>query len=122
MLYADFGKSPYTEKINTHVPSGWCVHSTFSYGDVPDLLKMYQGKDYVEKSVEYIEEEVKQLYATFSQQPMIELSDVLKREHKAAGRCKICLKEFNDPQNKKVKDHCHYTGLYRGAACNNCNL
>ena len=122
MLYADFGKAPYTEKINTHVPSGWCVHSTFSYGDVPDLLKMYQGKDYVEKSMEYIEEEVKQLYATFSQQPMIELSDVLKREHKAAGRCKICLKEFNDPQNKKVKDHCHYTGLYRGAAYNNCNL
>ena len=23
------GKASYTEKINTHVPSGWCVHSTF---------------------------------------------------------------------------------------------
>ena len=29
-------KAPYTEKINTHVPSGWCVHSTFAYGDAPD--------------------------------------------------------------------------------------
>ena len=27
------GKAPYTKKINTHVPSGWCVHSTFAYGD-----------------------------------------------------------------------------------------
>ena len=53
---------------------------------------------------------------------MIELNDVLKREHKAAERCHICLKEFNDPQNKKVRDHCHYTGLYRGAAHKNCNL
>ena len=35
------GKASYTEKINTHVPSGWCVHSTFAYGDVPDPLKMY---------------------------------------------------------------------------------
>ena len=23
---------------------------------------------------------------------------------------------------KKVRDHCHYTGKYRGAAHNNCNL
>ena len=35
------GKAPYTEKINTHVPSEWCVHSAFAYGDVPDPLKMY---------------------------------------------------------------------------------
>ena len=53
---------------------------------------------------------------------MIELTDVLKREHKASEKCQICLKEFNDPQNKKVRDPCHYTGLYRGAAHNNCNL
>ena len=59
------GKASYTEKINTYIPSGWCVHSTFAYGDVPDPLKMYQGKDFVEKFVEYIEEEVKRLYSTF---------------------------------------------------------
>ena len=39
------GKASYTEKINTHVPSGWCAHSTFPYGDVPNPLKMYRGKD-----------------------------------------------------------------------------
>ena len=50
------GKIPYTEKINTHIPSGWCVHSTFAYGVVPNPLKMYWSKDCVEKFVEYIEE------------------------------------------------------------------
>ena len=50
------GKAPYTEKINTHIPSGWCVHSTFAYGDAPDPLKMYRGKACVKKFVEYIEE------------------------------------------------------------------
>ena len=94
-------KAPYTEKINTYVPSGWSVHSTFAYGDVPDPLKMYRGKDCVEKFVEYIEGEVKRLYAKFPQQPMTELSDMLKREHKAAERCHIYPKEFNDPQNKR---------------------
>ena len=62
------------------------------------------------------------MYETFPWQPMIKLTDVLKREHKAAEKCHICLKEFNDPQSNKVRDHCHYTGLYRGAARNNWNL
>ena len=59
---------------------------------------MYRGKDRVERVVEYIEEEV-----TFSQQPMIKLTDVQKREHKAAENCHICLKEFNDPKNRRVR-------------------
>ena len=50
------GKASYTEKINTHVPSGWCVHSIFAYGDALNPLKMYRGKDCVEKFVEYIED------------------------------------------------------------------
>ena len=62
--------------------------------------------------MQYIEEEVKRLYATFPQQLIIELSDLLKKEHKAAQRCHISLKEFNNSQNKNVRDHCHYTGLY----------
>ena len=53
---------------------------------------------------------------------MIELTNVLKREHEATKKYHICLEEFNDPKNKKVRDHCHYAGLYRGAAHNNCNL
>ena len=33
------------------------------------------------------------------------------------------MKPFDDPENnQKVRDHCHYTGLYRGAARNSCNL
>ena len=32
----------------------------------------------------------------------------------------ICKKEFNN--DNKVRDHCHYTGKYRGAAHNKCNL
>ena len=116
------GKTSYTEKINRHVPSAWCVHSTFPYGDLANPLKMYRGKNCVEKFVEYIKEEVNWLYATFPQKPMTELTDVLKREHEAAEKCHICPKEFNNPKNKKVRDHCHYTGLYRGAAHNNCNF
>ena len=39
-------------------------------------------------------------------------------------KCWICKGEFDDKdKNKeKVKDHCHYTGRYRGAAHSKCNL
>ena len=38
--------------------------------------------------------------------------------------CYICKKEFDtiDNKNYKVRDHCHYTGKYRAAAHNICNL
>ena len=35
-------------------------------------------------------------------------------------KCWICNEEFND--DVKVRDHCHFTGRYRGAAHNSCNL
>ena len=48
--------------------------------------------------LEHIEDEVKRLHATFPQQPMTELTDMLKREHEAAEKCHICLKEFIIPR------------------------
>ena len=38
--------------------------------------------------------------------------------------CYICKKQFDtsDKKHYKVRDHCHYTGKYRGAAHNICNL
>ena len=63
------------------------------------------------------------MYSLFPEQPMLPLTEVLKREHEEASTCHICMKPFDNPEkNWKVRDHCHYTGLYRGAAHNNCNL
>ena len=47
-----------------------------------------------------------------------------KEEHKHAKHCFVCGGKFNpkDPAKTKVADHCHFTGQYRGAAHNKCNL
>ena len=52
------GKTPYTKKMNTHVPSGCVYTRLFAYGDTPDLSKIYRGKDWVKMFVEPIEDEV----------------------------------------------------------------
>ena len=54
-------KTPYTEKINSRIPSGCCVHSTFTFGDVFGPLKMYRVEGRMEKFIEHIEDEVKRL-------------------------------------------------------------
>ena len=55
---------------------------------------------------------------------MIPLTTEDKIYHNKQKICYICKKEFNnnDKKNYKVRDHCHYTGKYRGAAHNICNL
>ena len=57
---------------------------------------------------------------------MIPLTKEEKKIHLKQKVCYICKKGFNtDDNNKKyhkVKDHCHYTGKYRGAVHDICNL
>ena len=38
------------------------------------------------------------------------------------NKCWIFKGEFNDDKTIKVRDHCHFTGRYRGAAHNSCNF
>ena len=44
--------------------------------------------------------------------------------HNKQKICYICKKEFdnNDEKQQKVRDNCHYTGKYSGAAHNICNM
>ena len=48
---------PYTNEVNQHTPSGWCVYSKFAYGDVDNPLRTYRGKDCIENFCNYIKEE-----------------------------------------------------------------
>ena len=43
------------------------------------------------------------------------------KEYKRSTKCHIYFKPFSE-EKRKVRDHCHYSGLYRGAAHSSCNL
>ena len=61
---------------------------------------------------------------------MIPLTDNENKSYEEQEKCHICQKEFCYDKNekmkfklyKKVRDHCHYTGKFRGAAHSIFNL
>ena len=134
IMYADFESmlepiessdsnpnQPYTNEVSQHTPSRWCVYSKFAYGDVDNPLRLYRGKDCIETFCSYIKGEAHRLYHTFPEKPMDPLTKKQWKKYKKTTKCHICYKPFTlrDP---KVRDHCHYTGLYRGPAHSLCNL
>ena len=107
--------------INIHQPSGWCMYSKFAYGKVTNPLKQYRGSDCVSKFCEHIMVEAKRLYESAPKKPMDKLTKEQNVEFITAKECHICFKKFS-PKDRKVRDHCHYTGKYRGAAHSSCSL
>ena len=75
---------PYTSEVTKHSPSGWCVYTKFAYGEVKDPLKLYRGKNCLEKFCDYIRQEAHRLHHMFSEKPMDPLtksngSNMMKR-------------------------------------------
>ena len=129
MMYADFesilelvqgaSNNPNffsAREVNIHTPSGWCIYSKFAYGDVTNPITQYRGPDCVEKFCEHIISEASRLYNSAPECPMAPLTSLQLAEYARATKCHICFKPFNSSNNIKVRDHCHHTGIYLGAA------
>ena len=66
----------------------------------------------------------------YEKKEMIPLTNDENESHEKQKKCHICKTEFCTSKNdenefkiyQKVRDHCHYTGKFRGAAHNTCNL
>ena len=84
------------------------------------VLRTYTGRDAEQKFVEMLEEDIK-IIANIPEVDMIFGKEETER-FKKETKCWICKQEFNNDKNIKVRDHCHFTGRYRGATHNSCNL
>ena len=68
-----------------------------------------------------LEENVKSIYTRFDKPKKMIFGAKEREEFDGATECWICHGEFAK-DDKKVRDHCHLSGKYRGAAHNKCNL
>ena len=123
------GKSSRT-KINKHIPSGYSLFTQCSFVVTKNKLDCYRGKD----SMKNFSKDLKE-YATkiinYEKKEMISWTHEENKSYKKQKVCYICKKRFcTDDENgitfnkkyHKVRDNCHYTGKYRKAAHNICNL
>ena len=114
-----------TTEINKHTPSGYSLFTHCSFDKTKNKLDYYRGDNCMEKFCKDLRENATKIinYEKKDMMPLTKKEQEQQREQKV---CYICKKEFNtddnDEKHYKVKDHCHYTGKYRGAAHNICNL
>ena len=103
MMYVDFeailrtvhGPSPgpnepYTKGVNRHIPSGFCIYSKFTYGEVKDPSKLYRGEDCVQVFCDYVKKEARRLYHMFPEKPMEPLTSEEWKGYNRASKCHIC--------------------------------
>ena len=150
VIYADFEaitekvsqKKSHTEQYQKHTACGYGYKVVCCYDDnFSKPTKIYRGEMTIHKfmkdmlaEVEYCQEIVK----THFTKPL-KMTDEDEESFQRAKECHICKKPFGKNENGvrnvggrnikkikiknvKVRDHCHVTGKYRGAAHASCNL
>ena len=85
---------------------------------------VYRGLDANEHFLNAIEDEEIKINKIFNKPKDIIMTETDNKKFKESKQCWICEKTFfdGDKNYRKVHDHCHFTGKYRGAAHSLCNL
>ena len=122
----------YTKKYQKHEPISFCYYikcfndtlckEIFNDDTKRKQLNSYiktkpEDPDAIDVFIKWLEDDVKFL-ANITPKKMIFTKED-EKQFNMASDCWICGEELG---NDRVRDHCHYTGCYRGAAHNTCNL
>ncbi|GBN67380.1 hypothetical protein AVEN_149573-1 [Araneus ventricosus] len=108
-----------TQPVAKHIPCGFAYVVVGPDGLAVRPPTVYRGEDAVIEFLKnLIGEEEWILPKIRKVKPMV-FTPVDQQNFQAAVNCWVCEKPL---QEDRVRDHDHLTGLYRGAAHNNCNL
>ena len=112
-----------TAKMNKQKLLGYSIFTSCSFDESKNELNYYRGKDCLKKFCKDLKEHATRII-NYEKKKIIPLTKEEKINCNDQQICYICKKEFDksDKRHHKVRDHCHYTGKYRGAAHNICNL
>ena len=112
-----------TTKINKHTPSGYSIFTHCSFDESKTNLIIIEEMIFMKKFCKDLRTHAMKII-NYEKKKMISLTMEEKIHYDKQKICYICKKEFNnnDKKNYKVREHCHYTGKYRGTAHNICNL
>ena len=113
----------YTKKYQKHEPVSFVYYiKSFDESVYKSKLRCYiktreSGADAMDTFINWLESDVREI-ANLENKDMI-FTPENEKEFINALNCWICGEYMG---NNRVRDHCHFTGKFRGAACNSCNL
>ena len=126
--YADFESilRPCHEgnKTHEHIPCGFCFHLVSPFLQMEPVLKRAENEtnqlpqDFIRELIS----RVKQAHLSLPKKEMIPLNSKEWKKFHESEVCWLCKGKFGKKGLSKVRDHCHYTGKFRGAAHQSCNL
>ena len=136
VIYADFEcftkpmntcspnpKDSYNYNYQKHEPSGFCfyIKGIVNHDFTTVTYTKKKNDDNVSNIfVSKLEKVIKSIYNDFyKRRKPLRLTPEEQLSFESAKYCHICLKELKDD---RVRDHCHFTGQYRGAVHNICNI
>ena len=114
----------YTLKYQKHEPVSFVYYiKSFNESVYKSKLRSYikeneEDPDVIDVFINWLEEDVKIISGLGNEKMKITAEE--EEEFKQASNCWICGQLLN--LEDRVRDHCHFTGKYRGAAHNRCNL
>ena len=131
VIYADFEclttktgtvstKELKTDKYQHHRPCGFMINVVNSIDGSSEPF-LYRGEDCMDVFVQKMIEIKDRIMNRMKESKEIIMRANDWRDFKTAKQCFICGNDFKDG-DKKVRDHCHFTGKYRGCAHDDCNL
>ena len=122
----------YTQSYQKHTPSGYCLYIKALDGMKVNFKpivykKKTSDEDISKRFIKHVVKLTHKIYQDYYKNPKTMIfKSKDQKDFRSATKCHICEKKlFRDKKTNKilkVRDHCHFTGEYRGAAHNECNL
>jgi len=108
-----------TAKTTKHIACGFAYKVVGLTKGISKQPIVYREQDTVEKFVECMVQEQEDIEQKFKHcEPML-ITGSDWHSFKKAKHCLICKKELGE---ERVRDYCHVTGKFKGAAHNECNI
>ena len=116
-----------TVQTQKHKPIGYSYRVVSDLDPEENFTVQYTAKNNEEDVslhfVKSVYETVKNIGEKYAESRPMDITEEQQKEFDEAERCWLCQGKWGEKKElKKVRDHCHFTGEYRGAAHSKCNL
>lgn len=129
-IYADFEsflepcvnkseRSNSTTTTQRHIPAAFGYYIVCSYDSSLNKYRTYRGPNSDRVFLEYLQRDVLKIKSILKRQVPMKFNNNDLETYKNAKFCYICSERLFDD---RVRDHCHLTGQFRGAAHSYCNI